>query len=88
MKEKGVNIKMDILFFEMELLDDLVKRKFGISDNIINIYKIVRFRYIDGELFGLEIVYLLEEMCKGLIKGILDNFLLYRVLNEKYGYKI
>lgn len=88
MKEKGVNIKTDILSFEMELPDDLVKRKLGISDNTTNIYKIVRLRYTDGEPFGLEIVYLSEEMCKGLTKGILDNSSLYRVLNEKYGYKI
>ncbi|MCC0662266.1 GntR family transcriptional regulator [Clostridioides sp. ZZV14-6154] len=88
MKEKGVNIRTDILSFEMELPDDLVKRKLEISDNTTNIYKIIRLRYTDGEPFGLEIVYLSEEMCKGLTKGILDNSSLYRVLNEKYGYKI
>lgn len=88
MKEKGIKVRTDILSFEMEIPDDLIKSKLNIKDDKINIYKIVRLRYMDGEPFGIETVYLSEHMCKGFTKCMLDNNSLYRMLSENYDYKI
>lgn len=88
MKEKGVNIRTDILSFEMEVPNELVKNKLGIDDSSINVYKVLRLRYIETEPFALETVYLSESRCKGLTKGMLDNNSLYRVLGEIYNYNI
>lgn len=88
MKEKGINIRTDILSFEMEIPSELIKRKLGISDDTTNIYKIVRLRYTDGEPFAIETVYLSEVSCKGFTKGMLDNNSLYKILNETYNHKI
>lgn len=88
MKEKGIDIRTDILSFEMEIPSELIKRKLGISDDKTNIYKIVRLRYTDGEPFAIEIVYLSEASCKGFTKGMIDNNSLYKILNEIYNHKI
>ncbi|MEG1312083.1 MAG: GntR family transcriptional regulator [Romboutsia sp.] len=88
MKEKGVNIRTDILSFEMEIPSELLRRKLEIKNDTTNIYKIVRLRYTDGEPFAIETVYLSEDMCKGFTKGILDNNSLYKVLSENYNHKI
>lgn len=88
MKEKGINIRTDILSFEMEVPSDLIKNKLNIKDENTNVYKIVRLRYTDGEPFGIETVYLSEQMCKGFTKGMLDNNSLYKMLSENYNYKI
>lgn len=88
MKEKGINIRTDILSFEMEVPSDLIKNKLNIKDEKTNVYKVVRLRYTDGEPFGIETVYLSEQMCKGFTKGMLDNNSLYKMLSENYNYKI
>ena len=88
MKEKGINIRTDILSFEMEVPSDLIKNKLNIKDEKTNVYKVVRLRYPDGEPFGIETVYLSEQMCKGFTKGMLDNNSLYKMLSENYNYKI
>ncbi len=88
MKEKGINIRTDILSFEMEVPSDLIKNKLNIKDEKTNVYKVARLRYTDGEPFGIETVYLSEQMCKGFTKGMLDNNSLYKMLSENYNYKI
>ncbi|WP_042277826.1 GntR family transcriptional regulator [[Clostridium] dakarense] len=88
MKEKGIDIRTDILSFEMEIPSELIKRKLGIRDDKTNIYKIVRLRYTDGEPFAIETVYLSEASCKGFTKGMIDNNSLYKILNETYNHKI
>lgn len=88
MKEKGINIKTDILSFEMELPSESIKRKLGINNDSINVYKIVRLRYTDGDPFAIEVVYLSEDVCKGFTKCMIDNNSLYRILKETYNHKI
>lgn len=88
MREKGVNIKTDILSFEKEIPNKLVKSKLSIEDEITQVYKVVRLRHIEDEPFGIEIVYLSEQLCKGFTKDMLDNKSLYHVLSEEYNYKI
>ncbi len=88
MKEKGINIKTDILSFEIELPSELIKRKLGINNDLINIYKIVRLRYTDGEQFAIETVYLSEATCKGFTRDMIDNNSLYKILKDTYNHKI
>lgn len=88
MKEKGINIKTDILSFEMESPSELIKRKLGINNDSINVYKIVRLRYTDGEPFAIEVVYLSEDVCKGFTKCMIDNNSLYKILKDVYNHNI
>lgn len=88
MKEKGINIKTDILSFEIELPSELIKRKLGINNDLINVYKIVRLRYTDGEQFAIETVYLSEATCKGFTRNMIDNNSLYKILKDTYNHKI
>lgn len=88
MREKGVKIKTDILSFEKEMPNQLVKHKLQIDDDSTMVYKVVRLRYTEDEPFGIEIVYLSEEKCKDFTRDMLDNNSLYKVLGEEYNYKI
>lgn len=88
MKEKGINIRTDILSFEMEVPSELIKKKLNIDNEETNVYKVIRLRYMDGEPFGLETVYLSEDTCKGFTKKMIDNNSLYKMLSENYNYKI
>lgn len=88
MKEKGFNVRTVILSFEMEIPSEMIKRKLQILNDETNVYKVIRIRYINGEPFGIETVYLSEDMCKGFTKRMLDNNSLYRMLSENYNYTI
>ena len=88
MKDKGIDIKTDILKFEMLLPDNKIRKKLDIEDENENVYKITRLRYVEEEPFVLETAYLSERVCGGMTKGMLDNKSLYALLSEKYGYKV
>lgn len=88
MKQKGFSVRTVILSFEMEIPSELIKRKLQILNDETNVYKVIRIRYINGEPFGIETVYLSEDMCKGFTKKMLDNNSLYRMLSENYNYTI
>lgn len=88
MKEKGVNIKTEVLSFEKIAPSEIIREKLQINSNTINVYKISRLRYIENEPFGIEIAYISENMCNNLTQDMVDNKSLYSVLQNHYNYII
>lgn len=88
MREKGVNIKTDVLSFEKQMPSEFVKEKLRIINDITQVYKVTRLRYIEDEPFGIEIAYISEDMCKDLERKMLENNSLYNVLQNEYKYSI
>lgn len=88
MKSRGIDIKTDIIKFEILNPDDIIMEKLGITDKRENVYKIKRIRYVENEPFGYEIAYIPEKVCGGMTKGMLDDNSLYKILENEYGYKV
>lgn len=88
MKSRGIDIKTDIIKFEILNPDDIIMEKLGITDKRENVYKIKRIRYVEKEPFGYEIAYIPEKVCGGMTKGMLDDNSLYKILENEYGYKV
>ena len=88
MKQKGVNIKTEVLSFEKIAPSEIIREKLQINSNTINVYKISRLRYIENEPFGIEIAYISENMCNNLTQDMVDNKSLYSVLQNHYNYII
>ena len=64
MKEKGIHIKTDILFFEEAKQDEYIRKELKIENENEMIYKVGRLRYIEDDPFGLEISYIPKSMCE------------------------
>lgn len=88
MRSKGIEIRTDILKFEMMIPDDEIREKLEITNKNENVYKIARLRYVENDPFVYEIAYLSERICEGITKGMLDNRSLYELLDEKFGYRV
>lgn len=88
MKSRGIDIKTDIIKFEILNPEDIIMEKLGIIDKRENVYKIKRIRYVENEPFGYEIAYIPEKVCGGMTKGMLDDNSLYKILENEYGYKV
>lgn len=88
MKSRGIDIKTDIIKFEMLNPEENIMKKLGISNKKENVYKIIRLRYVENEPFVYEIAYIPEKICAGMTKGMLDNNSLYRILENQYGYRV
>ena len=88
MKSRGIDIRTDIVKFEILNPDEIIMEKLGISDKRENVYKIKRIRYIENNPFGYEIAYIPEKVCGGMTKGMLDDNSLYKILENEYGYKV
>lgn len=88
MKEKGIHIKTDILFFEEAKQDEYIRKELKIENENEMIYKVGRLRYIEDDPFGLEISYIPKSMCKNLKKDLEANNSLYSILSENYNYKM
>lgn len=88
MKDKGIDIKTDILYFDEGKQEEYIRDELNISDENEKIYRIDRLRYIENEPFGIEISYIPKSMCNNLKKD-LDNYKsLYSILNDVYNYKM
>lgn len=88
MKEKGIHIKTDILYFDEDQYDEYIRAELNIKDTDETIYKIERLRYIEDEPFGIELSYIPKHMCNDLWKELDNNKSLYSILSDKYGYKM
>jgi GntR family transcriptional regulator len=88
MKEKGIHIKTDILYFDEDQYDEYIRAELNIKDTDETIYKIERLRYIEDEPFGIELSYIPKHMCNDLGKELDNNKSLYSILSDKYGYKM
>lgn len=88
MKSRGIDIKSDIIKFEILNPDENIIKKLGITDKKENVYKIIRIRYVENDPFGYEIAYIPEKICGGMTKGMLDDNSLYKILENEYGYKV
>lgn len=88
MKEKGIHIKTDILFFEEDKQDEYIRKELKIENENEMIYKVGRLRYIEDDPFGLEISYIPKSMCENFKKDLETNNSLYSILSENYNYKM
>lgn len=88
MKRRGIDIKTDIIKFEILNPNEDIMCKLGISNPKENVYKIIRLRYVEEGPFVYEIAYIPEKVCGGMTKGMLDNNSLYKILESEYGYKV
>lgn len=88
MKSRGIDIKTDIIKFEILNPKENIMKKLGITDKKENVYKIIRLRYVENDPFVYEIAYIPEKVCAGMTKGMLDDNSLYKILENEYGYRV
>ncbi|MDO7203666.1 UTRA domain-containing protein [Paraclostridium bifermentans] len=58
MKNKGMDIKTDILSFEENEKDEYIRQVLKINNEDEKVYRVERLRYIESEPFGIEISYI------------------------------
>lgn len=88
MKEKGIQIKTDILSFEEDNKDEYIRKELKIEKGSQKIYRVERLRYIEDEPFGIEISYIPKNICSDLKEDLKTNNSLYSILSENYSYKM
>ncbi|MBW6409410.1 GntR family transcriptional regulator [Clostridium weizhouense] len=87
MSQKGFKVKNKILKFELSTQNHKIRERLKAKDENELIYRIERVRYIDGEPFALEIVYILKDMCKDLTEELVKENSLYKLYRERYHHK-
>lgn len=88
MKNKGMDIKTDILSFEENEKDEYIRQVLKINNEDEKVYRVERLRYIENEPFGIEISYIPKSICNNLKNDLKESNSLYHIINEVYGYKM
>lgn len=88
MKNKGVRAKTKLLSFKVKKATKDNRKHLALLEGESKVIEIKRLRYVNDEPFSIEIVWLPYDLCPDLTREKLDGFSLYKILEEKYGYKL
>lgn len=85
-KNRGLQIKNDLLTFQQILVSHTVQEKLAMDHELG--YEIKRVRYIDEDPVILETIFLNPKMCPDLNKELVDRFSLYYLYRTHYGHRL
>ncbi|MBM7622702.1 GntR family transcriptional regulator [Sporohalobacter salinus] len=88
MKEKGMETKTEIISFEFESASNKIRKHLELPNDVEQVIKIKRLRYVEKEPFSLETVWIPYDLASNLTEDILTGNSLYNIFRNKYGYEL
>ncbi|GAB6098693.1 GntR family transcriptional regulator [Halanaerocella petrolearia] len=88
MKEKGLKTSTKLLSFEVETPSKKVSEHLELPEEVNQVIKIKRLRFVEDDPFSIETAWLPSDLCSSLTEDMLIGSSLYDIFKEEYGYEL